>query len=386
MKSLIAKKADNKSQINFIISAARLIKNSTISKPTGERKAKPKVIQLPITYKCNSRCVMCNIWKMDHSNEATLEEFREFLNDSLFSDVRAVGINGGEPSLIKTLPTYAKEILKLPSLRSLNIISHGFNKKLLLNAVEKIYLDCKSSGVNFHVSISLDGFGTIHDDVRRIKGAFNKTSTTIEEIQSNQSRYCDSFDLGCTVVKQNVNHLVALDNYVSGRKLKIKYRLGIENKRIESDQIRDQYSVINSEEAQSASEFFHWQYSRARRLDEKFKYFSIFYWLTSPKPKRLMGCAWREQGVTMDSRGSLYYCAVASKEIGSLRSESGSNVFFNEENISYRKDLIKNSCDSCIHDYSGKARFADIVFFLRSLFQKRFAMRWFRVRLAIGWI
>jgi len=320
MKKLITTVGKKNQKLWAALTVLLFIKKSALTRQTGKRKIKPRVIQLPITYKCNSKCVMCNIWKMDYSNEASVEEFDHFLSDPLFNEVVSVGINGGEPSLIKSLPNYVRAILKLPSLKSLNIISHGLNKKLLLRVLYEIYEECKSAGVGFHVSISLDGVGSVHDEVRGVKGGFSKTASTIDEIAAHQYKYCDSFDLGCTVVNQNIDFLTGLDNYVRQRGLEIKYRLGIDNKRIESDQIRNQYSVIYSDDLQSAAEFFHWQYTRAENIGEKFKYFSLYFWLTSPVRKRLLGCLWREEGVTLDSRGSLYYCAVASKEIGSLRS------------------------------------------------------------------
>src|SRR4029078_519846 len=137
---------------------------------------------------------MCNIWQMDYSNEMTLEEFSKFLKDDIFSKVEAVGINGGEPSLVKELPAYVDEILQLPKLKSLNIISHGFNRKQLLPALEEMYKKCKAKGIPFHISISLDGYGTMHDTVRGLK-LFKLTSETIFEIKNNQQKYCDTFDV-----------------------------------------------------------------------------------------------------------------------------------------------------------------------------------------------
>jgi len=386
MKEAIIAALKKSKTMRSVLSSVLLVKNFTLTCQTGRSRRKPKVIQLPITYKCNSRCVMCNVWKMDYSNEASVGEFSKFLSDPLFDQVASVGINGGEPSLIRSLPDYASEILKLPSIKSLNIISHGFNKKLLLKSIEDIYASCRAKGVRFHVSISLDGYGETHDRVRGIKGAFSRTMGTIDEIVANRSKYCDSFDLGCTVVNQNIDHLTTLDNYVRERELKIKYRLGIDNKRIESDQVRDQYSVIYSPNVQSASEFFHWQYSSAKNLGDKFKYFSLFFWLTASKRKRLLGCMWKEDGVTLDSRGNLYYCAVASKAIGSLRSGNGQEIFFSDANIQYRQELIRENCSSCIHDYGGKAQLVDVVYFIHQHVKRALAMRWYRMRLSIGWI
>jgi len=364
----------------LIAKALRFLQTSSFSKIDASQKKYPKVIQLPITYNCNAQCVMCNIWQMDHSSEATVEEFAKFMQDDIFKEVEAVGINGGEPSLVPNLYEYADEILKLPSLKSLNIISHGFSPKPLFKNLEKIYASCKTKGILFHVAISLDGVGEVHNTVRGKSKVFEKTTSTIDEIIKNQSKYCDSYDIGCTIVNQNIDYLIELDTYAKSKNYNIKYRLGIDNKRIESDKLSDQYSVIYSPLRQSAKEFFHYQMSQTRDLANRFKYYSIFSWLNGKVPKRLLGCDWKDEGITLDARGELYYCAVASESIGSLRKEEGEKIFFDDKNIDYRKSIITNSCDGCIHDYNGKAEFKNVWTFLRDTVKNRFAMNIYELK------
>jgi sulfatase maturation enzyme AslB (radical SAM superfamily) len=320
---------------------------------------------------------------MDCTNEASIEEFGQFIKDDVFREVESVGINGGEPSLVKYLPEYARQILTLPKLKSLNVISNGFNKKKILQDLELIYEMCRNKSVSFHVSISLDGVGVIHDAVRGKSGAFEKTISTIEAIIQKKYNYCDSFDIGCTIVNQNVNNLIELDSYAKVKGYNIKYRLGIQNKRIKSDEIISKFSVIGNENQQAAKEFFHYQISKATTINEKFKYFSIFSWLNSNSPKRMLGCVWKDEGITLDSRGELYYCAVASNSLGSLRKKTGREIFFNNENINHRKNIIYERCDLCIHDYSGKPYFFDIYKFLKFLIYRRFAMLIFRAKARI---
>ncbi|MBD3789208.1 MAG: radical SAM protein [Campylobacterales bacterium] len=381
MKQQLIQLIKKNKKLFLLAKALRFLQTSSFPPIDGSKKKYPKVIQLPITYNCNARCVMCNIWQMDHSGEATVEEFAKFMNDDIFKEVEAVGINGGEPSLIPNLPEYAREILSLPKIKSLNIISHGFSQRPLLKSLEAIYKMCCEKGVSFHVAISLDGVGEVHNTVRGKPNVFEKTTSTIDEIIKNQSKYCDSYDIGCTIVKQNIDYLVELDTYAKSKKYNIKYRLGIDNKRIESDKLRDQYSVIYSPLRQSAKEFFHYQMSQAKDLANRFKYYAIFSWLNSKNPKRMLGCAWKDEGITLDSRGELYYCAVASDSIGSLRKEKGEKIFFDDKNIEYRKSIIKNSCDGCIHDYNGQPEFKNVLKFLSDIFKDRFAMKLYQLKL-----
>ena len=380
MRSKLIQLIKKNKKLFLIAKALRFLQTSSFTFIDGSQKKYPKVIQLPITYNCNSRCVMCNIWQMDHSGEATVEEFAKFMQDDIFKEVEAVGINGGEPSLVPNLYEYAEEILKLPSLKALNIISHGFSPKPLFKNLEKIYASCKAKGIQFHVAISLDGVGEVHNTVRGKPNVFEKTTSTIDEIIANQSKYCDSYDIGCTIVNQNIDYLIELDTYAKSKNYNIKYRLGIDNKRIESDKLRDQYSVIYSPLRQNAKEFFHYQMSQTKDLANRFKYYAIFSWLNSEKPKRMLGCTWKDEGITLDARGELYYCAVASNSLGSLRKEKGEKIFFDDKNIEYRKSIINNSCDGCIHDYTGKAEFKNVWKFLVDTLKNRFAMKLYEIK------
>ena len=360
---------------------ANLIKTSSFYKIDGSAKKFPKVIQLPITYNCNSRCVMCNIWKMDYSNEANIDEFANFMSDPIFKQVKSVGINGGEPSLKPNLPEYANEILKLPKIKGLNIISNGFSQKSLLKNLEEIYKLCREKGVIFHVSISIDGVGEIHNTIRGELNVFKKTTDTIDAIIKNQHKYCDSHDIGCTIVIQNIDYLIELDSFAKMKGYNIKYRLGIVNKRIGSKSLKDQYSVIDSSHRQSAKEFFHYQTSKSDNFQDKFKYFSIFYWLNANNPQRILGCAWKDDAITLDSMGKLYYCAVESESIGNLRNTNGETIFFNHDNIQYRKNIVENNCDNCIHDYNGKPYIIDLLIFLKHYIFERIWYKVYQIKL-----
>jgi MoaA/NifB/PqqE/SkfB family radical SAM enzyme len=383
LKNILIKTLNKTNNSLILLQLMRQLKGVLIFKVNGTKKKYPKVIQLPLTYNCDSKCVMCNIWQMDHSGEATASEFSEFMKDDLFKKVEAVGINGGEVSLIPNLTEYALEILKLPSIKSLNIISNGFRKEALLDSVSEIYKACKLKGVSFHLAISLDGVGAIHDEVRGVRNAFKKTTSTIDEIIINQHLYCDSYDLGCTVIHQNIDHLVSLDTYAKAKKYNIKFRLGIENLRIESDKLVDQFSVLYNADRQSAMEFFHYKYTETKLSDipNKLKYFSIFFWLAFTPTRRLLGCAWKDEGVTLDSRGELYYCAVKSERLGGLREGKGEDIFFNADNINYRESLIKDNCDSCIHDYNGELVARDLLVFYKALVVDRLAMKIYKFKL-----
>ncbi len=328
------------------------------------KKKYPQILQFPITNKCNSRCVMCNIYTLDSKNEMTLEDFKEIIQDDIFREIEVVGINGGEPFLYPYLIEIVKELMKKNKLKSLNIISNGFLTDMILEKLKIIYSICKKNKIFFHVSFSLDGYQDVHDAVRGVPGAFEKTMKTIEVIEGNREFYCDTYDLGCTVVRQNVAYLVELDSFLKKRSLPIKYRLGIENERLYNKEKTVSYSVLEDfESKQAAIEFFYSQIYKESSIYGKFKYYAIFSYLADQAPRKL-GCDWRTRGVTLDSRGHVYYCAVKSPCIANLKLENG-KVFFSKNSLEIKSRIIEKECMHCIHDYYGKPKLKDVLQFVK---------------------
>lgn len=358
------------SKVYKILQLINLFRHATL-KNNSNRKLYPKVLQFPITNRCNSKCVMCNIHRMPSADEMTVEEFRVVIEDPIFRDIEAVGINGGEPFLFPYLIEFVEEIIKLPKLRGLNIISNGFATTLILNKIQEIYLICKKNGILFHISFSLDGYNEVHNVVRGVPNVFEKTIRTIDAIYENQAIYCDNIDIGCTIIKQNIDYLVELETFAALKKYKIKYRLGIENERL-GNQDTDSYSVIQDETfKQTAMEFFFKQIFKANNFYDKFKYYAIFKYL-SDGMSRALGCDWQQQGITLDSRGNVYYCAVKSKKIGNLLGERGNVIFFSEKNLDHRKEILDNDCEKCIHDYAGRMNIKYLISFILFLLKERY--------------
>ena len=54
----------------------------------------PYVINFPITDNCDSQCVMCNVCKDKVENELSASEIAEIFQDTLYKEVKHIGISG----------------------------------------------------------------------------------------------------------------------------------------------------------------------------------------------------------------------------------------------------------------------------------------------------
>lgn len=144
---------------------------------TVETKNQPGNVRMPvdavvgITYNCNSRCVMCDIWKMDPQEQLKADDYLR-----LPTSLKDVNVSGGEPFLRKDIVEIVKNIrTRLPKARIV-ISSNGFSTKL----IEKRLTEILKHVPDIRVGISIDGLQEMHDKVRGIPDGFNKCMKTID--------------------------------------------------------------------------------------------------------------------------------------------------------------------------------------------------------------
>ena len=114
-----------------------------------------------LTYRCNSRCSMCSIWKYPTLPE---EEISLETMDKIPNGIDYLNLTGGEPTLRQDLI----EIVDLlyPKAMQLEISSNGLYPERLEPIIKK-YPDVK-------IRFSLEGFGVTNDRIRGEKGGFEK--------------------------------------------------------------------------------------------------------------------------------------------------------------------------------------------------------------------
>ena len=303
----------------------------------------PTVIQMPITYKCNFDCVMCSMKKMILNTSFSAEELDIILSDKLYRKVTSVGINGGEPFLVKNLDEYVNVIVtELPKLKNLYIITNGYFTESIVNMSKKIYSICQKSGVNLTISVSMDGVGDMQDKMRGKKGAFEHACKTISELYHNKTKYCDIFQLACTLTKVNIYHIAELDSWAKGNGYPISYNVATIHKRLKNEDKYEEFSLYEDESARlMAAEFFYSKYKETYSET----YFGLYYYIRYGE--RISLCKHQCEAVTLTPNAQLAYCATHSDEIGNVLEKSSYEVFFDKRNIEYREHMRKKYCEHC---------------------------------------
>ena len=146
--------------------------------------------------RCNCRCVMCDIWKTAEAKEIGAAELERHLADIERLQVKWVVFSGGEPLMHSDLFRLAA-MLRARNIR-LTLLSTGLLIKRYASQIAR-HLD--------DVIVSLDGPPEIHDNIRRVSGAFASLRAGLRALLE----YRPEFPIGIrsTVQKLNCSHLRA---------------------------------------------------------------------------------------------------------------------------------------------------------------------------------
>lgn len=164
---------------------------------------------LGLTYRCNSRCVMCDIWKIKDYPELSLEQF-----EKLPSSLQDINLSGGEPFLRTDLPQIVEIVVRKCPQARIVISTNGFATDLIIKQMKEILKIKKDIGI----AVSIDGLGGVHDEFRGIPGGFEKAINTVKELQK---LGMTNLRLGFTVMEKNINQMSKV--YDLTRELRIEF-------------------------------------------------------------------------------------------------------------------------------------------------------------------
>jgi radical SAM protein with 4Fe4S-binding SPASM domain len=163
----------------------------------------PSFLIHQVTVRCNSRCAMCSIWKLEPGDELGLEEVDGLLQDPFMASLRWVNLTGGEPFLRKDLPeligAYGR---RCPELEIVAIPTNGFLPDRIEEGVERALEALAGTGALLSVTVSIDALGADHDAIRGVPGCFDLAMETLDRL-----RYIDHprFTTGVETVITHIN-------------------------------------------------------------------------------------------------------------------------------------------------------------------------------------
>lgn len=144
-----------------------------------KRLSFPYKLTFAVTYRCNSRCKTCNIWKKTGDDELSREEIERFFKNS--NGFSWIDLTGGEPSLRKDFTDICETIYHYcNNLLLLHFPTNGYLTDKIVNDCEKI----RKMGSSYKViiTVSTDGDERLNDEIRGIKGAWGRQIETFKRL------------------------------------------------------------------------------------------------------------------------------------------------------------------------------------------------------------
>ena len=266
-----------------------------------------KDVVIAITYRCNSRCRMCNIWQIkEHNNE--------FKSEYLFNlpkSVRDVNISGGEPFLRADIFDVIRNITERCPEANIIISTNGFATQLILEKTKELLKIKKDLGV----AISIDGMSQVHNQVRGIEGGFDKAMATLKGLRELGVK---SLKLSFTLADYNSDELPKVyelaDNL--GAELSLTIIHSSENFFNADNKIADSSKMI---------QMLDWLIAKELRKDN-LKNWARAYFAYGAKRfiqtgKRILPDYSGESNIFIDPQGAIYPCDISSQKIGDLKNE-----------------------------------------------------------------
>ena len=306
----------------------------------------PTVVQLNVTLKCNSRCIMCNIWKTKRNYELSAKEWKAVFSDRLFNSIEYLLLSGGEPTLLNNLFEIIKYIFpQMPRLKKLLISTNGLSQHMAAHSLPLIIGYCNKINVQVTITVSLDGVRQVHDKIRNIPNAFKKTMETIDYLGKLQDEKKFRLNVGTTIIAANIDDLDNIIDFCKKNDLPVVFYMGWISETYYNNIDREKEIVIYNDKKECLINFLKKRIAETSLLNGDAYYYSEVIRMLRGE-KRRMPCPFIDQGLVLDPTGDIYYCNN-SKKIGNALEDSAEQVYFNGDNLLYRKHLAKNVCPSC---------------------------------------
>ena len=166
---------------------------------------KPHKMTFAITYRCQSRCLTCNIWQRKPVNELSTDEVKEFAKKNNY--FKWLEITGGEPFLngdiVEIVRSFSENskglfLLTMPT-------NSLCNQEMLVSKLKQIL----ALGIpKISITLSLDGNRELHDKIRGVPGNFDRVMAMAKRLKELQKEHKNLFFVfGYTMSRLNQGHL-----------------------------------------------------------------------------------------------------------------------------------------------------------------------------------
>ena len=211
------------------------------------KAGRPITLTFSVTGMCQSRCKTCNIGVHFQKNPQEIKKLNVRI-DEIEKFFKSLGycyflnFSGGEPFLRNDLVEIVELALKYLKPRIIHIPTNAFMPEKIEKITRKILetINKYDSNIPFTVKPSIDGIGEKHDEIRGLRGNFEKLKETIKRLKQVENEY-ENFhlELGTVVSNFNIKDLAEIEDWV--------HEQGVQSYRNEIAEQREEFFNIGED-------------------------------------------------------------------------------------------------------------------------------------------
>lgn len=321
----------------------------------------PITLTFSVTNRCQSRCKTCNIWRIypekhqNPKNELCLDEIRKIFKS--MGRIYFFNLSGGEPFLRNDLPELVESAVKYLKPAIIHIPTNAIATDRILSHTGTILGMLRDRGLNTPVTVkpSLDGLGDLHDEIRGVKGNWEKLLKTVEGLKKLEREYNNfHLEIGTVISNFNKDRLDEIEDFV--------HDMGVQSYRNEIAEQREEFLNIGDPITPSGKEYLELIKTFAEKIKLNLKqkrpltktteslrlvYYDLAAKIVSQN-KQVIPCYAGISNVHLTPHGDLWPCCVLgyAKPLGNIL-ETGYDflkVWHSDQAEQVRKSIKNREC------------------------------------------
>ncbi len=287
---------------------------------------------IAITYRCDSRCNMCNIWRLPPGEELSPDEYRR-----LPATLRDVNISGGEPFLRDDIVEIVRTVNERCGGPRIVISTNGFERRRIMHAAPALM----KIGRRVGIAVSLDGIGEMHDEIRGVAGGFDRVVETLKQLRTIGYR---NVRVAFTAQRANVEHLGAV--YDLSRQFGFQFTASVaqnselyfstdDNQRVDPLALDGELRYVMRKELLSAN---------PKRWLRAYFYAGVLRW--NAARGRMLSCRAGSDSFFMDPAGTIYPCLTLGRAMGNIRGRGFEEIWESAEAEAAR-EAVSRCAEPC---------------------------------------
>jgi len=183
----------------------------------------PMNLTFSVTNRCQSRCKTCKIWELYQKSpdkqreELTLDEIEKIFRS--MGHIFIFNMSGGEPFLRSDIVEIVRLACRYLTPGIVHIPTNAIASKKIEQDVIAILKVIQTSNPSIQLTVkpSLDHVGEKHDEIRGVKGNFEKVIALFNRLKLLQTKYPNLHaELGTVISKWNVKDIEEIASFITG--------------------------------------------------------------------------------------------------------------------------------------------------------------------------